>query len=162
MTRPLLEGRLTENLLARVPKRHQDVVAAALRTVFVHPTPTEIGAAWDRTADLFARQFPKVKDLMDSAKGDVLAFSSFPADHWRKIWSNNPLERLNKEIKRRTNVVQIFPNNPAIIRLVGAVLAEQHDDWATHRHYLSEASMARLHPTRDNDPAPDDGIIAIT
>ena len=106
---------------------------------------------------MFARQFPKVKELMDLAKPDVLAFTAFPADHWRKIWSNNPLERLNKEIKRRTNVVQIFPNNPAIIRLVGAVLAEQHDDWATHRHYLSEASMAKLYPTRDNDPAPGDG-----
>ena len=99
---------------------------------------------------------------MDSAKGDVLAFSAFPADHWRKIWSNNPLERLNKEIKRRTNVVQIFPNNPAIIRLVGAVLAEQHDDWATHRHYLSEASMAKLYPTRETDTAPGDSILAIT
>ena len=150
------------NVLARVPKGHQDVVAAALRTVFMHPNPVEIAAAWDRTADMLAGQFPKVKDLMDTAKPDVLAFTAFPADHWRKIWSNNPLERLNKEIKRRTNVVQIFPNNAAIVRLVGAVLAEQHDDWATHRHYLSEASMARLSPTRDNDNAPDTGTLAIT
>jgi transposase-like protein len=150
------------NVLARVPKAHQDVVAAALRTVFVHPSPKEITAAWDRTTDMFAGQFPKVKELMDSAKVDVLAFSAFPPDHWRKIWSNNPLERLNKEIKRRTNVVQIFPNNAAIIRLVGAVLAEQHDDWATHRHYLSEISMAKLYTTRETDTAPGDGIIAIT
>jgi putative transposase len=150
------------NVLARVPKGHQDVVAAALRTVFVHPDPAEMSAAWDRTADMFARQFPKVKDLMDAAKPDVLAFAAFPADHWRKIWSNNPLERLNKEIKRRTNVVQIFPNDPAIVRLVGAVLAEQHDDWATHRHYLSEASMAKLYPTRDNDTATGTEMLAIT
>jgi transposase-like protein len=150
------------NVLARVPKGHQDVVAAALRTVFVHPTPDDISAAWDRTAEMLARQFPKVTDLMNDAKPDVLAFSAFPSDHWRKIWSNNPLERLNKEIKRRTNVVQIFPNNAAIIRLVGAVLAEQHDDWATHRHYLSETSMAKLYPTRDNHTAPGDGILAIT
>jgi transposase-like protein len=150
------------NVLARVPKGHQDVVAAALRTVFVHPDPAEMSAAWDRTADMFARQFPKVKELMDAAKPDVLAFAAFPTDHWRKIWSNNPLERLNKEIKRRTNVVQIFPNDPAIVRLVGAVLAEQHDDWATHRHYLSEASMARLYPTRDNDNASGTEMLAIT
>ena len=150
------------NVLARVPKGHQDVVAAALRTVFVHPDPAEMSAAWDRTADMFARQFPKVKELMDTAKPDVLAFSAFPVDHWRKIWSNNPLERLNKEIKRRTNVVQIFPNDPAIVRLVGAVLAEQHDDWATHRHYLSEGSMAKLYPTRDNDNATGTEMLAIT
>ena len=150
------------NVLARVPKGHQDVVAAALRTVFVHPDPTEMAAAWDRTADMFARQFPKVKELMDTAKPDVLAFSAFPVDHWRKIWSNNPLERLNKEIKRRTNVVQIFPNDPAIVRLVGAVLAEQHDDWATRRHYLSEGSMAKLYPTRDNDNATGTEMLAIT
>ena len=150
------------NVLARVPKGHQDVVAATLRTVFVHPDPTEMAAAWDRTADMFARQFPKVKELMDTAKPDVLAFSAFPIDHWRKIWSNNPLERLNKEIKRRTNVVQIFPNDPAIVRLVGAVLAEQHDDWATRRHYLSEGSMAKLYPTRDNDSATGTEMLAIT
>jgi len=150
------------NVLARVPKGHQDVVAAALRTVFVHPDPAEVSAAWDRTADMFAGQFPKVKELMDSAKPDVLAFAAFPVDHWRKIWSNNPLERLNKEIKRRTNVVQIFPNDPAIVRLVGAILAEQHDDWATHRHYLSETSMAKLYPTRDNDNATGTEMLAIT
>ena len=144
------------------PKGHQDVVAAALRTVFVHPTADDISAAWDRTAEMLARQFPKVTELMNASKTDVLAFSAFPPDHWRKIWSNNPLERLNKEIKRRTNVVQIFPNNAAIIRLVGAVLAEQHDDWATHRHYLSESSMAKLYPTRDNENASGDGILAIT
>ena len=92
----------------------------------------------------------------------MFAFSAFPPDHWRKIWSNNPLERLNKEIKRRTNVVQIFPNDAAIVRLVGAVLAEQHDDWATHRHYLSETSMAKLYRPRDTDPAPGDGTLAIT
>ena len=80
----------------------------------------------------------------------------------RKIWSNNPLERLSKEIKRRTNVVQIFPNDAAIVRLVGAVLAEQHDDWATHRHYLSETSMAKLYRPHDTDPAPGDGTLAIT
>lgn len=141
------------NVLARVPKGHQDVVAAALRTVFVHPNPQEIAAAWDRTADMFARQFPKVKELMDTAKGDVLAFSAFPSDHWRKIWSNNPLERLNKEIKRRTNVVGIFPNDTAVIRLVGAVLADQHDDWIIARRYLTDTSLAELHATRDTDNA---------
>ena len=141
------------NLLALVPKGHQDVVAAALRTVFMHPNANEISSAWDRTADMFNRQFPKVKVLMDAAKTDVLAFSVFPPDHWRKIWSNNPLERLNKEIKRRTNVVGIFPNDTAVIRLVGAVLADQHDDWIIARRYLTDTSLAELHATRDTDNA---------
>jgi putative transposase len=132
------------NVLARVPKGHQDVVAAALRTVFVHPTPTEISAAWDRTADMFARQFPKVKELMDLAKGDVLAFTAFPSDHWRKIWSNNPLERLNKEIKRRTGVVGIFPNRASVIRLVGMILAEQDDEWQDGRRYFRPETMAAI------------------
>ena len=149
------------NLLARIPKGHQDIVAAAIRTVFVHPTADSVATAWDQATEMIGRQFPKAAELMNAAKVDVLAFSAFPRDHWTKIWSNNPLERVNKEIKRRTNVVQIFPNDPAVIRLVGAILAEQHDDWATHRHYLSEASMAQLYAVRDNEPVPDDSPQAI-
>jgi putative transposase len=90
-----------------------------------------------------------VAELMTTARLDVLAFTAFPVEHWRKIWSNNPLERLNKEIKRRTNVVQIFPDEASVIRLVGAILADQHDEWTAARRYLSETSMAKLDPERE-------------
>ena len=89
---------------------------------------------------------------MDTAKTEVLAFAVFPREHWRKIWSTNPLERLNKEIKRRARVVGIFPNEAAVIRLVGVVLADTNDEWITdERRYLSEGSMALLTPTSDNE-----------
>jgi len=141
------------NLLAPVPKAHQEMVAAAFRSIFTLTTPDDVKARWDEGAVMLAERFPKAAALMDSAKTDVLAFTAFPREHWRQIWSNNPLERLNKEIRRRTNVVGIFPNDPAVIRLVGAVVADQHDEWAVARRYFSEASMAKLYATRDTDPA---------
>ena len=119
------------NLLAKIPKAHTEMVAAAFRSIFALSDPAEIEARYDEVTDLLAGHgFAKAADSMRSTRHDVLAFRTFPRGHWRKIWSNNPLERLNKEVKRRSNVVGIFPNDAAVIRLVGAVLADQHDEWA--------------------------------
>ena len=141
------------NLLAHVPKGQVEMVAAVFRTIFAQPDPESMAATWDTVRDQLAARFPKIGPLMDDAKPEVLAFNAFPRAHWRKIWSTNPLERLNKEIKRRARVVGIFPNEAAVIRLVGAVLADTHDEWQTdERRYLSEASMAQLYPDRDTGP----------
>lgn len=141
------------NLLAHVPKGKVEMVAAVFRTIFAQPDPQAMSTTWDQVRDQLAAAFPKVGPLMDDAKAELLAFNAFPRSHWRKIWSTNPLERVNKEIKRRARVVGIFPNDPAVIRLVGAVLADTHDEWVTdERRYLSEASMALLYPDRDNEP----------
>ena len=140
------------NLLATVPKAHTEMVAAAFRSIFALGTPDEVAARYDSVTAMLRPRFPKAAESLDAARTDVLAFTAFPAAHWRKIWSNNPLERLNKEIKRRSNVVGIFPNDPAVIRLIGAVLADQHDEWAIARRYLAEGPMAELTITRETPP----------
>ena len=140
------------NLLALVPKSHQDMVAAVFRTIFAQPDTETVASTWDQVRDQLGERFPKIAVLMDDARAEVLAFSAFPRAHWTKIWSTNPLERLNKEVKRRARVVGIFPNEASVIRLVGAVLADVHDEWqAGDRRYLSEGSMAILYPERDTD-----------
>ncbi len=139
------------NLLARIPKNDVEMVAAAFRSIFAQATVKEVSERWDEVTQTLRAKYPKAAELMDSAKGEVLAFSQFPKAHWRKIWSNNPLERLNKEVKRRTNVVGIFPNEAAVVRLVGAVLADQHDEWVIARSYLSQASMAKLDRVCDTE-----------
>jgi transposase-like protein len=140
------------NLLAHVPKSHADMVAAVFRTIFAQPGSKTVAKTWDEVRDQLAERFPKIGPLMDEAKTEVLAFTAFPRAHWTKIWSTNPLERVNKEIKRRARVVGIFPNTAAVIRLVGAVLADMHDEWrAGDRRYLSEGSMAKLYPDSDNE-----------
>ncbi|HEX2184427.1 MAG TPA: IS256 family transposase [Chloroflexota bacterium] len=132
------------NVLALVPKAAQEMVAATIRTVFVQPDPALAREQWRKVADGFRARFPRVAALMDEAEGDVLAYLAFPREHWRQAWSTNPLERLNKEVKRRTDVVGIFPNDPAVVRLVGAILAEQHDEWLVGRRYFSAESLAKL------------------
>jgi putative transposase len=134
------------NALALVPKTAAQMVAATIRTVFVQPDGAAAREQWRRVTDRFRPRFPRLAQLLDAAEPDVLAYLAFPAEHWRQIWSNNPLERLNKEVKRRTDVVGIFPNTAAVVRLVGAVLAEQHDEWQVSRRYFSADSLAKLQP----------------
>jgi putative transposase len=134
------------NALAVVPKTAAQLVAATIRTVFAQPDAASAREQWRRVADGFRSRYPKLADRMDEAESDVLAYLAFPTEHWRQIWSNNPLERLNREVKRRTDVVGIFPTDAAIVRLVGAVLAEQHDEWQVGRRYFSAESVAKLLP----------------
>ncbi|EME65480.1 transposase [Rhodococcus ruber BKS 20-38] len=128
------------------------MVAAGFRTIFAQPDSATDASTWDEVRDQLAGRFPKIGPLMDQAKAEVLAFSTFPRAHWSKIWSTNPLERVNKELERRARAVGIFPNEAAVIRLVGAVLADMHDEWQSgERRYLSEGSMALLGPSGDTE-----------
>lgn len=132
------------NLHGAVSAKHAPAVTAAVKTVFAHTDPDEVGAQWDTVADSLAGSFPKVAAMMNEAKADVVAFTTFARAHWQKIQSNNPIERLNKEIKRRADVVEIFPNPAAFLRLATAVVIEAHDEWQVTRRYLSDISMAEL------------------
>lgn len=150
------------NVLARVPKGHAQMVAAAIRTIFAQPDAAHVRSQLDEVTRMLGVQFPDIATMLQDAAPDLLAFASFPEAHWRKIWSTNPLERLNGEIKRRTNVVGIFPNDASMLRLITAVVVETHDEWqVAERRYLSEESMAKLHETRDDD-TPTEVPLAIT
>lgn len=133
------------NLLAKVPKAAQDFVAALNRSIFAQPNAQEVWAQHRRVVDQLAERFSDAAQLLEDAAEDILAFAAFPKSHWRQIWSNNPQERLNREIRRRTDVVSIFPNRAAIIRLIGAVLAEQNDEWCCARRYMSLDSLKIVH-----------------
>jgi putative transposase len=127
--------------------------ARTIRTIFAQLTPAEVADQVDKVAATLAPKFPAVAALLADAKEDLTAFRHFPIAHWRKLWSTNPLERVNKEVKRRTDVVGIFPDDQAVLRLAGSVLLEVHDEWqVVDRRYLSEGSMALLTPTSDDGP----------
>lgn len=139
------------NVLARIPKGSAEMVLAAIRTIWAQPDGAAVREQLDEIVEKLTARFPVVAAMLAEAREDVTAFTAFPVAHWRKIWSTNPLERVNKEIKRRTDVVGIFPNEPAVLRLAGAVLLEVHDEWAiAERRYLAEGSMALLDAVRDD------------
>ncbi|KSZ56002.1 hypothetical protein Z045_25690 [Rhodococcus pyridinivorans KG-16] len=145
------------NMQGAVAKKHKPVVTAAMQTVFAHTEPDEISAQWDQVAASLEQTVPKAAEMMIEAKADVLAFMPYPAVQWRKIWSNNPIERLNKEVKRRSDVVEIFPNREAFIRLGTAVVIESHDEWQVGRRYMSEARWPNSRPSSPRRTSPGRG-----
>jgi putative transposase len=149
------------NLLTKVPKSAQPHVATQVRTIFDQADADTVAAQYDRVIDVLQARFPEAADHLDTARPDLLAFLAYPREIWRQIWSNNPQERLNKEIRRRTDVVGIFPGRDALIRLVGAVLAEQSDEWTEGRRYMSRELVTKsrvriittdAHPTTPDQP----------
>ena len=131
------------NLLAKVPKSAAPLVATLVRSIFAQPDAEAAWAQFHRVVEQLQERFPDAAAMLSDAGPDILAFTAFPQTQWRQIWSNNPQERLNKEIRRRTDVVGIFPNRDAAIRLIGMVLAEQHDEWQVVRRYMSAESLAK-------------------
>ena len=148
------------NLMSVCPKSAWPAVKTMLHSVYDQPDATAVHAQFDKLLDQLGTTLPAVAEHLDAARADVLAFTSFPKEIWRQIWSNNPNERLNKEIRRRTDVVGIFPDRDAVTRLVGAVLAEQHDEWIEGRRYLGIDVLARAqaitaHETTTGDELPE-------
>jgi transposase-like protein len=150
------------NLLAKVPKSAQPWVATLVRTIFDQPDAAAVAAQFERVLDSISEKFPAAAEHLDDARADLLAFTAYPRELWRQIWSNNPQERLNKEIRRRTDVVGIFPNRDAIIRLVGAVLAEQTDEWVEGRRYMGLEILGKARLTSVNTERHDTGIVETT
>src|SRR5436189_1248896 len=140
------------NLLTRVPKSAQSFVATMVRTIFAQPDAETVHEQYRRIVDQLETRFPEAAALLEEAATDLLAFTSFPKEHWRQLWSNNSLERPNKEIRRRTDVVGIFPDRATIVRLFGALPAEQHHQWAVARRYMSVESVAKALSAPADEP----------
>jgi putative transposase len=130
------------NALVHAPAKQRPAITAMLKTIFAQESATDAHAQWKTVAEALTERAPRLAELMDAAREDVLAYTAFPKEHWPQISSTNPLERLNKEIKRRSDVVGIFPNDRAVVRLVGALMLEQNDEWAVSRRYMSLESLA--------------------
>lgn len=152
------------NLMSATPKASWPWVKTLLHSVYDQPDADAVHAQFDRVLNALEEKLPKVADHLEAARADVLAFTGFPKEIWRQVWSNNPQERLNREIRRRTDVVGIFPDRTALIRLVGAVLAEQHDEWIEGRRYLGLDVLARSQQsgttTEEEDPNPELGALS--
>jgi transposase-like protein len=137
------------NLLTRVPKSAQPLVATLVRSIFAQPDAAQVIAQHERVVDQLAERFPAAASHLAEAAPELLAFRHFPKEHWRQVWSTNPQERLNKEIRRRTDVVGTFPDRASVLRLVGAVLAETHDEWADTRRYMTVDALLRPDPVTE-------------
>ena len=146
------------NLLTRVPKSAQPWVSTLVRTIFEQPDAASVRAQHAQVTAALEAKFPQAAAHLDEARDDILAFTAFPREVWRQVWSNNPQERLNKEIRRRTDVVGIFPGRDAIVRLVGAVLAEQNDEWTEARRYMGSEILAACQRNGKHSETNDTGV----
>ncbi|CUH13852.1 Transposase [Jannaschia seosinensis] len=137
------------NALAHAPAKQRTAVAAMLKTIFAQETKAEAEAQWEVVADALREKQEKLGVFMDASRDDVLAYMDFPREHWTQIASTNPIERVNREIKRRADVIGIFPIDEAIVRLVGALMLETNDEWTVARRYMSPESLARVTDNAD-------------
>ena len=139
------------NMLAVAKHQHRQIVAALIRTIFAQPDPDDARRQLRAVVDQLETIAPQVAVKLADTEDDLLAYTAFPAAHWSKIWSNNPIERLNRELKRRTDVVQIFPNTESVIRLVGALLVEVNDEMiSADKRYIAAGSVAALIDRKEN------------